>query len=445
MPKITIIGAGGYVFPLTLVRDILSFEALQDCVISLYDIDPDRAAITERGARGLVAAHGLGTRIEVPSGRRAALAGADFVICTFQVGGLEAYGYDVGIPREFGIDQTVGDTLGPGGIFRGLRSIAALRGITADMKEVCPGALLIQYANPMAVNCWATEAMGVPTVGLCHSIQHTSRLLARELQVPYDEVTFDCAGVNHTAWFTTFRHGREDLLGRIRETMSDRHGGRATAVPDGALSDDDIYQGRNERVRTELMNLTGYFHSESSHHASEYWPWFRKNPALVASYLPARWDYYDICAAHPGDHNVDAFVEESRQAGLRPSEEYGAYIIDSMVTGTKRVIYGNVPNRGLIANLPASACVEVACLVSDLGVRPTAYGELPAACAALNTVQINVQRLVVQAALEGSRALVYAAAALDPLTGALLTLPQIREMVDRLFEAEKPWLGELAG
>jgi len=427
------------------VRDILSFEALQDCVISLYDIDPDRTAITERGARGLVAAHGLGARIEVPAGRREALDGADFVICTFQVGGLEAYGHDVGIPREFGIDQTVGDTLGPGGIFRGLRSIAALRGITADMKQVCPGALLIQYANPMAVNCWATEALGVPTVGLCHSIQHTSRLLARELQVPYDEVTFDCAGVNHTAWFTTFRHGREDLLGRIRETMSDRHGGRATAVPDGALSEDDIYQGRNERVRTELMNLTGYFHSESSHHASEYWPWFRKNPALVASYLPARWDYYDICAAHPGDHNVDAFVSESRQAGLHPSEEYGAYIIDSMVTGTKRVIYGNVPNRGLIANLPADACVEVACLVSDLGVRPTAYGELPAACAALNTVQINVQRLVVQAALEGSRALVYAAAALDPLTGALLTLPQIREMVDRLFEAEKPWLGELAG
>lgn len=445
MPKITIIGAGGYVFPLTLVRDILSFEALQDSVICLYDIDPNRVAITERGARGLVAAHRLGAQIEVPAQRREALAGADFVICTFQVGGLEAYGHDVRIPREFGIDQTVGDTLGPGGIFRGLRSIAALRGIVADMQELCPRALLIQYANPMAVNCWATEAMGARTVGLCHSIQHTSRLLAGELQVPYDEVTFDCAGVNHTAWFTTFRHGDEDLLGRIRKVMSDRHGARATAVPDGTLSDDEIYQGRNERVRTELMNLTGYFHSESSHHASEYWPWFRKNPALISSYLPARWDYYDICAAHPEDHNVDAFVEESRQSGLHPSEEYGAYIIDSVITGSQRVIYGNVPNHGLINNLPADACVEVACLVSDLGVRPTAYGALPAACAALNTVQINVQRLVVQAALEGRRELVYAAAALDPLTGALLTLPQIREMVDRLFAAHQPWLGDLAG
>jgi alpha-galactosidase len=445
MPKIAIIGAGGYVFPLTLIRDILSFEALQESVISLYDIDPTRAAITEKGAQGLVQAHHLGATIQVPPNRREALAGADFVICTFQVGGIKAYGYDVTIPREFGIDQTVGDTLGPGGIFRGLRSIAALREITTDMKELCPSALLIQYANPMAVNCWATEALGVRTVGLCHSVQHTSRLLARELQVPYNEVTFDCAGVNHTAWFTTFRHGHEDLLGRIRAVMNDRHGARATAVPASELSEEEIYQGRDERVRTELMNLTGYFHTESSHHASEYWAWFRKNPALVSSYLPARWDYFDICTAHPEDHNVDAFVEESRQAGLTPSDEYGAYIIDSITTGTERVIYGNVPNHGLISNLPAGSCVEVACLVSDLGVRPIAYGELPAACAALNTVQINVQSLVVHAALEASRELVYAAAALDPLTSALLTLPQIRDMVDRLFAAEAPWLGELAG
>lgn len=445
MPKITIIGAGGYVFPLTLIRDILSFEALQESVISLYDMDPVRAAITEKGARGLVQAHHLGAVIEVPANRRAALAGADFVICTFQVGGIEAYGYDVRIPRDFGIDQSVGDTLGPGGIFRGLRSIAALREITADMKEVCPGALLIQYANPMSVNCWASEELGVTTVGLCHSVQHTSRLLARELQVPYAEVTFDCAGVNHTAWFTTFRHGEEDLLGRIRAVMNDRHGARATAVPADELSEEEIYQGRNERVRTELMNLTGYFPTESSHHASEYWAWFRKNPALVSSYLPVRWDYFDICTAHPGDHNVDAFVEESRRAGLTPSDEYGAYIIDSVTTGTERVIYGNVPNHGLITNLPSGSCVEVACLASDMGVRPLAYGHLPSVCAALNTVQVNVQSLVVRAALEASRDLVYAATALDPLTGALLTLPQIRDMVDRMFAAEAPWLGELAG
>ena len=192
------------------------------------------------------------------------------------------------------------------------------------------------------------------------------------------------------------------------------------------------------------MALTGYFHTESSHHASEYWPWFRKNPDLVKQNLPQRWDYYEICAAHSPDHNVDGFIEVSRREGLSASQEYGAYIIDSMTTGTRRVIYGNVPNDGLVSNLAGDCCVEVACLVDDIGLRPVKYGGLPPACAALNNVQVNVQRLVVRAALDGDRSLVYAAVALDPLTGALLTLSQIRAMTDRLFEAERPWLGSLA-
>ncbi len=440
MPKITIVGAGGYVFPLTLVRDILTFEALQESELSLYDPDPARVAITYDGARRLVEAHGLGTKVEVPAGRKEALDGADFVICTFQVGGIEAYGYDVNIPREFGVDQPVGDTLRPGGVFRGLRSVTALKEVVADMKQYCPGALLIQYANPMSINCWATSELGVKTVGLCHSVQHTSKMLARELNVPYEEVTFDSAGVNHTAWFTTFRRGEEDLLPRIREVMTERHLQASAA----GLASDELYAGGNERVRSELMALTGYFHTESSHHASEYWAWFRKNPDLVGQFLSRRWDYYEICSAHSPDHNVDEFVETSRRDGLAPSQEYGAYIIDSMTTGTRRVIYGNVPNDGLVSNLPGDCCVEVACLVDDVGLRPVRYGSLPPACAALNTVQINVQRLALRAALDGDRSLVYAAVALDPLTGALLTLGQIREMVDRLFEAERPWLGTLA-
>ncbi len=440
MPKITIIGAGGYVFPLTLIRDILSFEALQESVLSLYDPDPSRAAITHDGARRLVEAHGLGTKLEVPTERREALIGADFVICTFQVGGIEAYGHDVNIPREFGVDQPVGDTLGPGGVFRGLRSVAALQGIAADIKLLCPTALLIQYANPMSINCWATSELGVKTVGLCHSVQHTSKMLARELNVPYDEVNFDSAGVNHTAWFTTFRRGGEDLIPRIRQVMTERHLQAAAA----GLASDELYAGGNERVRTELMALTGYFHTESSHHASEYWSWFRKNPDMVKQNLPQRWDYYEICSAHSPDHDVDEFIEVSRREGLSASQEYGAYIIDSMTTGTRRVIYGNVPNDGLVSNLAGDCCVEVACLVDDLGLRPVKYGGLPPACAALNNVQVNVQRLVVRAALDGDRSLVYAAVALDPLTGALLTLSQIRAMTDRLFEAERPWLGALA-
>jgi len=441
MPKIAIIGAGGYVFPLTLVRDILSFEALQESELSLYDPDPGRVAITADGARRLVEVHGLGAKVEVPVERREALDGADFVICTFQVGGIEAYGYDVDIPREFGVDQPVGDTLGPGGVFRGLRSVGALKGVAADMAQLCPSALLIQYANPMSVNCWATSELGVKTVGLCHSVQHTSKMLARELDVPYEEVTFDSAGVNHTAWFTTFRRGEEDLIPRIREVMTERH---LRASNTGVLAADELYAGGSERVRSELMALTGYFHTESSHHASEYWAWFRKSPDLVKRYISKRWDYYEICSAHSPDHNVDEFVEKSRAEGLAPSEEYGAYIIDSAVTGTRRVIYGNVPNTGLISNLGGDCCVEVACVVDALGLRPIVYGSLPPACAALNTAQVNVQRLAVRAALESDRSLVYAAVALDPLTGAMLTLPQIRQMVDRLIEAERPWLGDLA-
>ena len=273
MPKITIVGAGGYVFPLTLIRDILAFEALQDSELCLYDPNAENVAITANGARRLIDAHGLATKLEVSSQRRAALDGAGFVICTFQVGGIEAYGYDVNIPRDYGIDQPVGDTLGPGGVFRGLRSIAALKELAADMLERCPQALLIQYANPMSINCWASSALGIKTVGLCHSVQGTSKMLARELEVPYEEVTFDSAGLNHNAWFTTFRRGNEDLLPRLRQTMIARHLDEAAS----GLASGELYGGGNERVRTELMALTGYFHTESSHHASEYWAWFRKS------------------------------------------------------------------------------------------------------------------------------------------------------------------------
>jgi alpha-galactosidase len=307
------------------------------------------------------------------------------------------------------------------------------------MKQLCPAAMLIQYANPMSINCWATSQLGIKTVGLCHSVQHTSKMLAHEIGVPYDEVVFDSAGVNHTAWFTTFRRGDEDLLPRIHQVMQERH---LQALAAG-LAPDELYAGGSERVRTEIMVLTGYFHTESSHHASEYWAWFRKGPDLVNEYLPKRWDYYEICSAHSPDHNVDEFIEKSRAEGLTASQEYGAYIIDSITTGTRRVIYGNVPNTGLISNLPADCCVEVACLVDGLGLRPITYGALPAACAALNTVQVNVHSLAVQSALEADRSLVYAAVALDPLTSATLTLPTIRQMVDKLFEAERPWLGDL--
>ena len=440
-PRIVISGAGGWVFPLELSRDILSFPALAGSTLVLYDIDAAAAQRTHGFVRQMIDDAELPTRLEVAPDLRSACKDADVVITVFQVGGVEAYAHDVLIPREYGIDQTVGDTLGPGGIFRGLRTVEALREVAETILAVCPEAWLLNYANPMSVNCWATDLLGVRIVGLCHSVQGTSELLARELGVPYDEVTFQCAGVNHTAWFTTFRRGHEDLIPRIREVMTARHVERS--IP-GLPRSDDPYES-SERVRTELMMLTGYFHTESSHHASEYWAWFRKTPELTREYLDRRWDYLEICRSADASYTNEDIVEEARRDGPRHGGEFAAPIVDSLVTGTPRVVYGNVRNGSSIENLPADACVEVACVVDGNGVRPTRYGRLPAACAALNQVQITVQRLAVEAATTGDRDLVHAAVALDPLTGAMLTLPQIHEMTGRMLEAEARWLPSFAG
>jgi alpha-galactosidase len=434
--KITIIGAGGYVFPLTLIRDILAFPTLQNSTLSLMDIDAARLQRTAEGAKALVEMFKLPAKIEATTDRREALRGADFVICTFQVGGLEAFKYDVEIPRRYGVDQTVGDTLGPGGVFRGMRSAVVLQDIARDMHELCPNALLIQYANPMSINTWITLDCGINTIGFCHSVQGTSMMLARELGVPYDECSFVCAGVNHQAWFIKFHHRGQDILPRIRRVMIDRH----LKASDLGLPADELHGGGSERVRTEIMRLTGYFQTESSHHASEYLPYFRKNADMALDYLPKRWDYYEICVAHPVDTQVSQWLENARKQGLQPGHEYGAYVIESSVSGKPRIVHGNVRNTGLITNLPTGCCVEVPITVDREGLRPHYIGDLPPACAAVNRLSVNVHELAVKAAFTGDRDLLYAAVALDPLTSALCTLPQIREMVDALIEAEQQWL-----
>lgn len=435
-PRIVIVGAGGWVFPLELSRDVLAFPALKSSSLVLYDIDPPAAERTRGFLQRMIDDANVAATVEVAPDLRSALRGADVVITVFQVGGVEAYAHDVLIPREYGIDQTVGDTLGPGGVFRGLRSVEALREVAEAMLEICPSAWLLNYANPMSINCWATDLLAVKIVGLCHSVQGTSQMLARELDVPYDEVTFECAGVNHTAWFTTFRRGVEDLTPRIREVMKARHVDRSIPL---LPRSDDAYESV-ERVRAELMMLTGYFHTESSHHASEYWAWFRKTPEVTAEYLDRRWDYLEICTSAVADSTNEDIVEEASRRGPMHGGEFAAPIIDSLVTSTPRVVYCNVRNGSSIENLPVDACVEVACLADDNGVRPIRYGSLPAACAALNHAQITVQRLAVEAAITGDRDLVHAAVALDPLTSAIVTLPKIHEMVDRMLEAEAPWL-----
>jgi alpha-galactosidase len=435
-PRVVIVGAGGWVFPLELTRDLLSFPALGASILVLYDIDVGAAERTAASARELIGIAGSPARVEVPGDLRSALRGADAVITVFQVGGLDAYELDIEIPREYGIDQTVGDTLGPGGVFRGLRTVEALREVAEAMLEVCPGAWLLNYANPMSVNCWATDLTGVKVAGLCHSVQGTSQLLAHELGVPYDEVAFECAGVNHTAWFTTFRRGDEDLIPRIREVMLARHvEGTEPLLP----RSDDPYESI-ERVRAELMLLTGYFHTESSHHASEYWAWFRKTPELAARYLDRRWDYLTVCRSSDAAGHNEELIQEARRHGVRHGGEFAAPIVDSLVTGEPRVVYANVRNGGSVENLPADACVEVACAVDGNGVHPMRFGTLPATCAALNQIQIAAQRLTVEAALTGDRHLVHAAVALDPLTSAVQTLPAIHEMTDRMLDAEARWL-----
>src|SRR5262245_35190730 len=341
--RIAIVGAGGYVFPLRLVGDLLSFPALRDGTIALMDLDLAGAERTARAARALVEHHRFPTRVETTDDRKRALDGADYVIVTFQVGGVEAYGCDVEIPRRYGLDQCVGDTLGPGGVFRFLRSAPAYREIAEDVARLCPGALLINYANPMAMNCWYLTRLGVETVGLCHSVQGTSRMLARHLDVPYQDVRFRCAGINHQAWFTEFRRADgEDLYPRLRAVMKETHLPKREAVSSagGVRAADDrgehsdaargasIYEGAAgvERVRTELLAAFGYFHTESSHHASEYVPYFRKSPELVNEFIRQRWDYYQICLAHDEGGRTEALLAELERE-LTPSLEYGAMIV----------------------------------------------------------------------------------------------------------------------
>jgi alpha-galactosidase len=446
MANITIIGAGGYVFPLRLSADILSHAGLSDSTLTLMDIDAPRLARTAREVRALVAHHGLKATVHATTDRLEALRDADYVIVTFQVGGLEAYRSDVEIPRRYGIDQTVGDTLGPGGVMRFLRSAAVFEGIARDMLEVCPNALLLNYANPMAMNCWFLSRLGIKTVGLCHSVQNTTHMLAKHLEIPYEELQYKSGGINHQAWLLELKHNGKDIYPRVRDVMRREHLERASlremVADHGDHSEHKrewtVYEGGQERVRTSLMDVFGYFHTESSHHASEYLPYFRKDPATVLKFIPERWDYFDICSSHTED-GLETMLEGLKRE-LKPSLEYGSWIIHAMETGEPAVVYGNVPNTGLITNLPTGCCVEVACLVDKNGVQPTHLGALPPQLAALNRSNINVQELAVEAALTGNPDHVTHAIALDPLTSALLTLSEIKAMTHELVEAERAWL-----
>ncbi|RFS81954.1 alpha-galactosidase [Actinomadura spongiicola] len=435
MTKIAMIGAGGQEFPLRLMTDFLALESPREAAYTLMDIDPVPLARTERLVRRVASAHGYKIELETTTDRRAALDGADFVIVCFQVGSQSAYTLDMEIPRRYGIDQTVGDTLGPGGAMRGLRTMAVLDGLADDVLELCPDALVLQYANPMSINCAYLQSRGVKAVGLCHSVHHTAGQLADIMGLAPGTWSFRAAGINHQAWMLEFKHEGRSILPRLYDTMLAYSRGEHDPV----VEIDEWYAGGRERVRTEVMKLTGYFPTESSHHVSEYFPHFRRSPELIAELLPERWDYHAIGSGQ-GDAEQEALADELAAEPLTLSGEYAAGIVDSILTGTPRVIYGNVPNDGLITNLPAGACVEVPCLVDASGVQPTRVGDLPAACAAVNLPSIAFQSCVVEAYRTRSRRLVNTALTLDRLTAALLPLPDIQALTDELLDEQARWL-----
>ncbi len=426
MSRIAFIGAGSVEFTKNLLGDILSFPELQDAEIALHDIDPERLAVGEAMARYTAGALGARPRIEAHLDRRSALAGADHVINMIQVGGHAATLLDFEIPAAHGLRQTIGDTLGIGGIFRALRTIPVMHGIANDMAELCPDAWLLNYTNPMAMLCWATYA-GTPLqriVGLCHSVQNTTAQLAELVDVPFEEVSFLGAGVNHQAFILRFERGGEDLYPRLDT--------RIAADPE-----------LRRRVRVELYRRLGYFPTESSEHSAEYLPWFMHDDAAIERFRIPVNEY-----VARSEENLELYTEMRRQLEtgaeieIERSQEYASLIIHSIVTGQERVIYGNVRNAGLIPNLPDGACVEVPCLVDRNGVQPTVVGPLPPQLAALNRTFLNVCELTVRAALDGSREHVHHAALLDPAAAAALSPDVIHTIVEELIEAHGAALPE---
>jgi len=422
MPKITFIGAGSTVFAKNLLGDILSFPDLAESHIALFDIDEERLKTSEVVAHKVAQKLGARPRIEATQDRRRALDGADYAISMFQIGGYRpGTVIDFEVPKKYGLRQTIADTLGVGGIMRALRTIPVFLDICRDMEALCPDVTFLQYVNPMAMNCWAiSRATRIKTVGLCHSVQGTAEQLAWDIGVPIEEINYLCAGINHMAFYLKFERNGEDLYPHIRAVLD------AGRQPTWNL------------VRYEVFRHFGYFVTESSEHFSEYVPWFikRDRPDLIERFNIPLDEYIRRCEAQiAGWHDMRARLEAGQDIEVRRSHEYGSLIIHSLETGQPRVIYGNVPNDGLIDDLPLGCCVEVPVLVDKNGLQPTRIGKLPPQLAALMRTNINVQELTVEAALTGKRDYVYQAAYLDPHTAAELDLEQIRALIDDLIAA----------
>jgi alpha-galactosidase len=433
--KVAMIGAGSVVFCKTLMSDMLATPALSDGHFALMDVSEEKLRRMAAFANRMVKENKVGAKISSTTDRRKAIEGADFVVVMIQVGGLDAFGVDYEVPLKYGVDQCIGDSLGPGGVFRGLRSAPVLAGIAKDMEAVArPGAIMLQYANPMAGNCLALgKVTRQPFVGLCHGVQTTLDLIAGYVGVPKHEITYVCGGINHMDWFLTLEHKGRDLYPALRQVFEKP----------------EYY--KNEKVRGEVFRHFGYFMTESTGHLSEYVPWFRKNRKALDLYCDepsfggesgAYYKYAKALSAKYAAHDPLEFEDPRIQSR---SVEYCSYILEARVTGKPFRIMGNVPNRGYITNLPEGCCVEVPTYVDDAGLHPSVIGALPSQCAAACMSNVNVQILGAEAALDGDPEKVVQAVAMDPLTSAVLTLKETRDMCSEMLEAERQWLPQFAG
>ncbi|MBB6409125.1 alpha-galactosidase [Mesorhizobium sangaii] len=439
-PKITFIGAGSTVFMKNIVGDVLQRPSLSGATIALMDINPQRLEESAIVVNKLIATLGVKAKAETHSDQRKALAGADFVVVAFQIGGYEPCTVtDFEVPKKYGLRQTIADTLGVGGIMRGLRTVPHLWKICEDMLAVCPQAIMLQYVNPMAINTWAISEKypEIRQVGLCHSVQGTAMELAHDLNLPYEEIRYRSAGINHMAFYLKFEHRQPD--GSYRDLYPDL----VRAYREGRAPKPGWNPRCPNKVRYEMLTRLGYFVTESSEHFAEYTPYFIKEgrPDLIEKYGIPLDEYPKRCIEQIERWKDQAQAYRSAQRiEVEESKEYASSIMNSVWTGEPSVIYGNVRNNGCITSLPRDCAAEVPCLVDASGIQPTYIGDLPPQLTALIRTNINVQELTVRALMSENRDHIYHAAMMDPHTAAELDLDQIWSLVDDLLAAHGDWL-----
>jgi alpha-galactosidase len=435
LKKIAFIGAGSFGFTRGLVRDILTFPDFADCTIALMDINPERLDYSRRAVERIIQAGNYPAEILATTDRAEALKGADGVVCTILNGGIDIWRKDIEIPKKYGVDTNIGDTRGPSGIFRALRTIPEMLDICKDIEKYCPDAVFLNYTNPMAMLCRAMQGQSkIAISGLCHSVQGTASMLAKWIGALDNEITYLCAGINHQAWYLDFKWNGKDAYPLIKK----------------AIENPEIY--KKEKVRNEMFAHLNYYVTESSGHNSEYNAWFRKRADLIEKYCSKE----DGVNWNPGEYAyiLNMYLERENNwkeeiekwitqedINLKRGHEYAASIFNAVFgDGTMYKFNGNVRNFGLIDNLPEGCCVEVPVLASKNGLEAIHVGPLPAQLALLNNISARIEELVVEGSITGDPQKIYHAIYFDPLTSAVLSLSEIKDMVDEMFDANKDWL-----